>query len=118
MSDYWAIVGCVCLSIMFGINHLLAVGDCITLGVQHCLGNSYPEIIGSSLGSTVANHGYIMSTSREGVHLLKDQLQADHDSVIVQFGVADSHLTFKYAPYIPYYPDNPARKAVRNIVKK
>lgn len=100
------------------IKNLLAVGDCITLGVDNCLGNSYPELIGNRLGCVVTNRGYTMSTSREGVHLLNDGLNVDHDCVILQFGVADAHLTFKYAPYILYYPDNAFRKIIRNIVKK
>lgn len=100
------------------IKHLLAVGDCITLGVSSCLGNSYPERVGRREGGMVTNRGFTMSTSREGIHLLSRSLKDDHDCVILQFGVADAHLSFKYAPYIPYYPDNPVRKTIRNIVKK
>lgn len=59
-----------------------------------------------------------MSTSREGIQLLKDAIKPEHDCVILQFGVADSHTTFTYAPYVLYYPDNPLRKTVRNLVKK
>ncbi len=83
---------------MAKINNLLAVGDCITLGVGECLGNSYPERAGKRLGCPVTNRGYTLSTSREGIHLLHDNLQTGHDSVILQFGVADSHLSFRYAP--------------------
>lgn len=100
------------------IKNLLAVGDCITSGVNRCRGNSYPELLGNRLGCMVTNRGFTMSTSREGGHLLNSSLKDDHDSVIIQFGVADAHLTFKYAPYILYYPDNPFRKTIRNIVKK
>lgn len=100
------------------INNLLAVGDCITLGIRDCLGNSYPERVAKELGCSVTNKGYTMSSSREGIHLLKDNLQATHDCVILQFGVADSHRTVRYAPYVTYYPDSPAKKIVRNMVKK
>ena len=100
------------------IDNLLAVGDCITRGVEHCAGRSYPELVGESLGCKVTNKGFTMSTSREGIHLLEDSLSPEHDCVILQFGVVDSHLTFKYAPYILYYPDGPSRKLIRNIVKK
>lgn len=64
------------------------------------------------------NRGYTMSTSREGIHLLEKALAPEHDCVILQFGVVDSHMTFRYAPYILYFPDNPLRKTLRNIVKK
>lgn len=97
---------------------MLAVGDCITRGVESCEGRSYPELVGERLGSKVVNCGFTMATTREGVYLLEDNLSQEYDCVILQFGVADSHVTFRYAPYILYYPDRPSRKIVRNIVKK
>ena len=103
---------------MSSFNDLLAVGDCITLGIQDCLGNSYPEKLGARLGCRVTNRGFTMSTSREGKNLLEDNLREDHDCVILQFGVADSHMTFRFAPYVLYYPDRSSRKFFRNIVKK
>lgn len=103
---------------MLRITNLLAVGDCITRGVERCEGRSYPELLVERLGCRVTNQGFTMSTSREGIHLLQDSLVDDHDCVILQFGVADSHVTFRYAPYILYYPDRPSRKIARNIVKK
>lgn len=103
---------------MADITNLLAIGDCITLGIKGCLGNSYPEQLGARLNCQVTNSGYTMSTSREGVHLLEDNLGEKHDCVILQFGVADSHLTFRFAPYVLYYPDRPSRKFARNVVKK
>ena len=103
---------------MTSFNNLLAVGDCITLGIQDCLGNSYPEKLGTRLGCRVTNRGFTMSTSREGKHLLEDSLSEDHDCVILQFGVADSHMTFRFAPYVLYYPESSSRKFFRNIVKK
>ena len=103
---------------MSSFNNLLAVGDCITLGIQECLGNSYPEKLGARLGCRVTNRGFTMSTSREGRNLLEDSLGQEHDCVILQFGVADSHMTFRYAPYVLYYPDSSSRKFFRNIVKK
>ena len=89
------------------ITNLLAVVDCITLGVEQCEKRSYPELVAERLGCRVVNRGFTMSTSREGVHLLKDNLSEEYDCVILQFGVADSHVTFRYAPYILYYPDRP-----------
>ncbi len=97
---------------------ILAVGDCITLGTGSCLGNSYPERIGRMFHARVSNFGKTMCTSREGKFLLRDNLTEKYDCVILQFGIADAYTTFKYAPYILYYPDNLFRKAIRNIVKK
>lgn len=97
---------------------ILAVGDCITLGVEECLDNSYPEKIGRHFNVPVKNRGYTMSTSREGMALLQDSLTDSFDCILMQFGLADAYFTFKYAPYIPYYPDNFLRKQIRSIVKK
>ena len=100
------------------MQNILAVGDCVTLGTGACTGNSYPERVGRSLDSAVVNRSKGMCTSREGKALLRDHLTTAYDCVILQFGIADAYTTFKYAPYILYYPDNIVRKTVRNIVKK
>ena len=100
------------------MNGILAVGDCIMLGVEHCLQNSYPEKIAARLGVPVLNKGLAMATSREGRHLLSHNVSRDYDCIFLQFGLADAYFTFKYAPYIPYYPDNFFRKQLRSIVKK
>ena len=97
---------------------ILAVGDCITLGVEQCLGNSYPEKTAKALGVKIKNSGYTMSTTREGLALLNDNLSDDYDCIFLQFGLADAYYTFRYAPYIPYYPDHFFRKQLRSIVKK
>ena len=97
---------------------ILAVGDCITSGVEECLGNSYPEKVAEHLGVAIKNCGYTMSTTREGRALLEDNLSDDYDCIFLQFGLADAYFTFTYAPYIPYYPDNLLRKQLRSIVKK
>ncbi len=100
------------------MKNILAVGDCVTLGVGECLKHSYPEKVAEMLGGSVTNRGYTMSTSREGVYLLQDALTADHDLVLIQFGLVDAYFTFRYAPYVPYYPDNFLRKQLRSLVKK
>jgi lysophospholipase L1-like esterase len=97
---------------------ILAVGDCVALGTADCLGNSYPERIGRALDTQVSNRSKGMCTSREGKALLRDNLTNEFDCVILQFGLVDAYTTFKYAPYIPYYPDSMFRKTIRNIVKK
>ena len=100
---------------MFG--HITAVGDCNTLGANSLEGNSYPERIARRIGAEVTNLGHTMATSREGVLLLRDFL-GKSDCILIQFGLADSYTTFKYAPYVLYYPDNFYRRPLRSLVKK
>ena len=97
---------------------ILAIGDCNTLGSNELANDSYPERLGSYYKAEVINTGLTMSTSREGIELLKHHFDDDVDCVTIQFGLADSYKTFKYAPYIPYYPDNIVRKQIRRLVKK
>ncbi len=96
---------------------LLAVGDCNALGSGEMAGNSYPERVAQALGLQVVNKGHTMATTREGVRILQDNLTAAN-YVLIQFGLADSHTTFKYSPYVLYYPDNLLRKQLRSITKK
>jgi lysophospholipase L1-like esterase len=99
-------------------NKILAIGDCNTLGVGNLAGHSYPERVGQRLKIPITNCGYTMSTTREGWFLLRDHLTADCTIVIIQFGLADSYLTLRHAPYVLNYPDNFLRKPFRNILKK
>lgn len=97
---------------------LLAIGDCNTLGVEPLNGNGYVEQAAATLGMHPVNCGVTMSTTREGLRLLTDHWSPDVDLVTIQFGLVDSWRTFKYAPYVLYYPDNPIRKLSRKLVKK
>ena len=97
---------------------ILAVGDCITSGVQHCLGNSYPELVGRALKIPIKNCGQAMFSTREGVTVLRETDSDEYDCVFIQFGLKDAYTTFKYSPNILYYPDNVLRKQLRSIVKK
>lgn len=97
---------------------ILAVGDCNTLGVGPCRGDSCPERVARQLGMPVTNRGYTMSTSREGRYLLSDALADEHRLVIIQFGLVDAYRTLGCAPYVLYYPDNFVRKQARSILKK
>ncbi|MEN8141866.1 MAG: SGNH/GDSL hydrolase family protein [Thermodesulfobacteriota bacterium] len=96
---------------------ILTIGDCNTLGSGTLRHNSYPERLGRLLGAAVENKGGTMSTSREGLRLLADHLRPDHDLIVIQFGLVDSYATFRYAPYVLYYPDNCLRKPLRSLVK-
>lgn len=97
---------------------ILAVGDCITSGVEHCLGNSYPEQVGRALNVPVKNCGKAMFSTREGLAILRDSYSDEFDCVFIQFGLKDAYTTFKYSPNILYYPENFLRKQIRSIVKK
>lgn len=98
--------------------NILALGDCNTLGVGRLEKNSYPERLAKVLDLEVINCGYTMATTREGLSLLQRNINTNCVLLLIQFGLVDSYPTFKYAPYIRYYPDNPLRKQLRSIVKK
>lgn len=97
---------------------ILAIGDCNTLGVADCIRNSYPERFAKLSGKEVRNCGCTMATTREGILLLKKYITEEVSLLLVQFGLVDSYKTFKYSPYILYFPDNFLRKQVRSLVKK
>lgn len=99
------------------LKKIIAVGDCNTLGVGELKNNSYPERAARLIGAEVRNIGHTMATTREGLLLLRDNLD-ESDCVIIQFGLVDSYKTFKYSPYVLYYPDNILRKQVRSLAKK
>ena len=97
---------------------ILSIGDCNTLGAGEMEYRSYPERFGARIGKKVLNRGVTMSTTREGIRLLSDNLDSSVDLLSIQFGLVDSWRTFRYAPYVLYYPDNIFRKAARKVVKK
>ena len=100
------------------MSDILALGDCNTLGVKHLQGNAYPEMFAAALGKTVHNCGFTMSTTYEMLYFFEDFKEECKDILLIQYGLVDSWKTFKYAPYVLYYPDNFFRKIFRKIVKK
>lgn len=98
--------------------NILALGDCNTLGVQHLKGDSYPERFARVVNKTVNNYGFTMSTTNEMLHFFQDFKDNETEIILIQYGLVDSWKTFKYAPYVLYYPDNKIRKLLRKIVKK
>ncbi len=68
-------------------------------------------------GAEIHNVGYTMATTREGIYLLRDFI-CDSELVFIQFGLVDSYKTFKYSPYVHYYPDSFKRKQLRSLAKK
>jgi lysophospholipase L1-like esterase len=96
---------------------VLALGDCNILGDIYFKNNSYPERFAKSINANIKNRGYTMSTTREMQYFVKENIQ-DADIVLIQYGLVDSWKTFKYSPYVLYYPDNFFRKYYRKLVKK
>ena len=97
---------------------ILALGDCNTLGIKHLKGDAYPERFAKVLEASLVNCGYTMSTTNEMLHFFCDFKEEDTEIILIQYGLVDSWKTFKYAPYVLYYPENRWRKLLRKIVKK
>jgi lysophospholipase L1-like esterase len=96
---------------------LLALGDCNTKG-HVAPGEAYPALVARALGADLVNCGHTMSTVREGWQYARHKLTADVTYLLVQYGLVDSWVTFRGAPYVLYYPDNILRKLARKLVKK
>jgi lysophospholipase L1-like esterase len=97
---------------------ILALGDCNTLGIKHLKGEAYPERFAKAINASVDNRGFTMSTTNEMLYFFQDFKAEDTEIILIQYGLVDSWKTFKYAPYVLYYPDNKMRKLFRKIVKK
>ena len=97
---------------------LLALGDCNTVGTTETLGSAYPVLVARALGVELHNCGHTMSTVREGWEYASRQLTPDTRYLTIQYGLVDSWLTFRGAPYVLYYPDTPVRRLLRKLVKK
>ena len=100
------------------MSDILALGDCNTLGIKNLKENAYPEMFAKALGKTVYNCGFTMSTTYEMLNFFEDYKEKGKEIILIQYGLVDSWKTFKYAPYVLYYPDNFMRKIFRKIVKK
>eukprot|EP00481_Brizalina_sp_1-RS-2013_P002882 TRINITY_DN7670_c0_g1_i1.p1 TRINITY_DN7670_c0_g1~~TRINITY_DN7670_c0_g1_i1.p1 ORF type:complete len:103 (+),score=8.74 TRINITY_DN7670_c0_g1_i1:102-410(+) len=97
---------------------VLALGDCNTLGIDNLENNSYPERFAKKYNCDIINCGYTMTTTNEAKYFFDKYYNNYVDVVLIQYGVVDSWKTFKYSPYVLYYPDNILRKIARKIVKK
>jgi len=97
---------------------ILALGDCNTLGDVQFKNNSFVERFAEMIELGVKNCGYTMSTTRE-MRLFYDKFyHEDLEIILIQYGLVDSWKTFKYSPYVLYYPDNFVRKIARKFTKK
>lgn len=96
----------------------IAYGDCNTEGLKATRVKVWPEIVGDALSLELRNCGHTMSTTRELLFYNRDYPALEYSLAFVQYGLVDSWLTFRGAPYVLYYPDSPRRKLARKIVKK
>jgi len=97
---------------------ILALGDCNTLGIGELENNSYVERFAKLSEKSVQNCGFTMSSTKEMLYFVKKFLKDETEIITIQYGLVDSWKTFRYAPYVLYYPDNFLRKIARKIVKK
>lgn len=100
------------------MNECIAYGDCNTEGLKGCREPLWPGLVAESLGLVLRNCGHTMSTTRELLRYAGHYPPAEYAVALIQYGLVDSWLTFRGAPYVLYYPDNPARKLARKLVKK
>ncbi|OHY81790.1 hypothetical protein BCA33_09910 [Marinobacter sp. AC-23] len=96
----------------------LAFGDCNTEGFRTLEGPVWAKQVANALGHEFTNCGHTMSTTRELLQYAAAFPPSEYALVFIQYGLVDSWLTFRGAPYVLYYPDNPRRKLARKLVKK
>ncbi|TLP37798.1 SGNH/GDSL hydrolase family protein [Arcobacter arenosus] len=97
---------------------ILALGDCNTEGDVHFRNNAFPERFAKQIDFECINCGYTMSTTKEMINFYNDNISEEIDVILIQYGLVDSWRTFKYSPYVLYYPDSFFRKLGRKIIKK
>ncbi len=97
---------------------IFSIGDCNTKGIKELEFNFYPERLGKKLNASVFNYGFTMSSTREGKRIFNKFYNDSFDIITIQFGLVDSWKTFKYSPYVLYYPNNFLRKMGRKFLKK
>lgn len=96
----------------------VAYGDCNTEGVKGVRLKLWPELVCDELSLALRNCGHTMSTTRELLFYNRDYPASGYSLALIQYGLVDSWLTFRGAPYVLYYPDSPRRKVARKLVKK
>ena len=100
------------------MNSCIAFGDCNTEGVKGYHEPVWPERVAEHFAMALTNCGHTMSTTRELLRYAAAFPPGSYQLAFVQYGLVDSWLTFRGAPYVLYYPDSPRRKLARKLVKK
>lgn len=106
------------MSLTESTKRCLALGDCNTEGFRTLQGPVWARQVAEALGLELKNCGHTMSTTRELLQYAAAFPPSEYALVFIQYGLVDSWLTFRGAPYVLYYPDNPRRKLARKLVKK
>jgi len=96
----------------------LVLGDCNVTGADKFNDKTYVEILQKQLNIPAISCGHTMTTTKEGKIYFDKNKNVDFEFVVVAYGLVDSWETFKYAPYVLYYPDNIFRKIARKVIKK
>jgi len=96
----------------------VAFGDCNTEGFRTLDGPVWAQLVAGAMDMGLENCGHTMSTTRELLEYANEFPPSAYAFVFIQYGLVDSWLTFRGAPYVLYYPDNPRRKLARKLVKK
>lgn len=96
----------------------VAYGDCNTEGFRTLEGPVWAKRVADSLELEFKNCGHTMSTTRELLQYAAAFPPSEYALAFIQYGLVDSWLTFRGAPYVLYYPDSPRRKLSRKVVKK
>ncbi|TGN38602.1 SGNH/GDSL hydrolase family protein [Marinobacter confluentis] len=96
----------------------IAYGDCNTEGLKGYREKLWPEMVAEQAGLALTNCGHTMCTTRELRHYAADFPPGNFQLAFIQYGLVDSWVTFRGAPYVLYYPDSPGRKIARKLVKK
>jgi lysophospholipase L1-like esterase len=100
------------------MNGCIAYGDCNTEGLKDYHEPIWPEMVADHVGLALTNCGHTMSTTRELLRYVEAFTPQNYKLAFIQYGLVDSWLTFRGAPYVLYYPDNSRRKLARKLVKK
>ena len=97
---------------------ILFLGDCNTLGTPEIEGCAYPDLLSQLAPIDAINCGHTMCTLREGSEYFNRYFDEKTDIVCRQYGLVDAWQTFRYSPYVLYFPDSKRRKLGRKLTKK
>lgn len=100
------------------VHKCIVYGDCNTEGIRDFAGRVWAQRVADALDMPLANCGHTMSTTRELRYYALDYPPSQYRVAMIQYGLVDSWLTFRGAPYVLYYPDSPKRRLARKWVKK
>lgn len=100
---------------------IVALGDCNTCGIAAAEGQTVPQLVAEGLGQSgrdvqLINLGLTMSTTREGLALLRDYV-GTVDLLLVNYGLVDAWTTSLPGVYISYYPERPWKALARKCLK-